>query len=332
MEVLKLRWIIVLGVELLAASVFGQDTLKTKPSFFEGSKIYNGRRFMAASALGATTYAAFSVGLYNSWYKNYDQGSFHFFNDAGEWNQVDKAGHVFSAYFQSHFFYRGAKWAGTGENKSIYLGLLGGMLFQSTIEVMDGFSEGWGFSLTDMSANVAGLSCFYFQQKYWGEQRITLKESSWPVNYAQTPIISQSGNTFTTLDQRTNQLFGSSKMTRALKDYNVQTYWASINVHSFLGEDNHWPEWLNLAIGYGAGNLYGGFSNEWSSEAERYSYLPDKRYRQYYLALDYDLRKIIKKKAALNAILQVLNLYKWPAPAIEYNTLEGFKFHLLFRS
>jgi len=99
-----------------------------------------------------------------------------------------------------------------------------------------------------------------------------------------------------------------------------------------LGEDNHWPEWLNLAIGYGAANLYGGFSNEWSSEAESYSYLPDKRYRQYYLALDYDLRKIIKKKAALNAILQVLNLYKWPAPAIEYNTLEGFKFHLLFRS
>ena len=100
-----MRWIIVLGIELLAACVFGQDTLKSKPSFFEGSDVYNGRRFMAASALGATTYAAFSVGLYNSWYKNYNQGSFHFFNDAGEWNQVDKAGHVFSAYFQSHFFF-----------------------------------------------------------------------------------------------------------------------------------------------------------------------------------------------------------------------------------
>ena len=53
---------------------------------------------------------------------------------------------------------------GHQRNKSIYLGLLGGMLFQSTIEVMDGFSEGWGFSLTDMSANVAGLSCFIFNK------------------------------------------------------------------------------------------------------------------------------------------------------------------------
>lgn len=328
----KIKWILLLVAMSPIVGLWSQDSLHQKTAFLAPSPTYNAKRFWVATGVASATYAGFSVGLYNSWYKNYDQNNFHLFNDAGEWNQVDKAGHVFSSYFQSHFFYRGAKWTGTSENRSIQLGVLGGLLFQSTIEVMDGFSEGWGFSLSDMGANFAGLGCFFFQQKYWGEQRITLKESSWPVTYGSTQIVSQSGNTTTTLKERTDKLFGSGKLTRALKDYNVQTYWASFNVHSFLGEGNRWPAWLNLAVGYGAGNLYGGFANEWTVNDETFQYLTDKRYRQFYLALDYDLRKVFVKNHNLNAIMQVLNLFKWPAPAVEYNTLEGFKFHLLFRS
>lgn len=317
---------------LFSANAHAQDSLITKSPFFERAQIYENKRLAAATAFGGIAYAGFSVGLYNSWYKNYPQSSFHFFDDSGEWNQVDKAGHVFSSYFQSNFIYRGARWTGLNENKSIGIGLLGGFLFQSTIEVMDGFSKDWGFSLTDMAANGVGLGVFYFQQKYFGEQKITLKESSWPIAYSNQPIMSESGDGISTVKERTDDLFGKTGMTKALKDYNVQTYWASFNVHSFLQPGNGWPAWLNVAIGYGAGNLYGGYTNQWTKNGFVFSLENEKRYRSYYLALDYDLRKLFRKNASLKTLMQVLDLYKWPAPALEYSTLDGFKFHLLFRS
>ncbi|MBK7008934.1 MAG: DUF2279 domain-containing protein [Saprospiraceae bacterium] len=327
------RFLLLFGIIIFSAlHTEAQDTLSQPTSFMASAPNYHQTRFIYASSLAGVTYAGFSIGLYNSWYKNYDQSNFHFFNDNREWNQVDKAGHLFSAYFQSHFFYRGAKWTGSSENKSIYLGLLGGLLFQSTIEVMDGFSHDWGFSAGDMTANVLGLSGFYFQQKYWGEQKITIKENSWPVAYGNQQIPSVSGQSSTTLKERTDQLFGSSALEKALKDYNVQTYWASFNIHSFLAKGNKWPEWLNLAVGYGAGNLYGGFANSWQAGGETYQYKTNERYRQFYLALDYDLRMIFKKKPYLNAVMHILDLYKWPAPALEYNTLNGFSFHLMFRN
>ncbi len=327
------RFLLLFGIMLFSGlHTEAQDTLQPPSSFLASAPSYNQKRFIYASSLAGVTYAGFSIGLYNSWYKNYDQSKFHLFNDNREWNQVDKAGHLFSAYFQSHFFYRGAKWTGSSENKSIYLGLLGGFLFQSTIEVMDGFSHDWGFSAGDMTANLLGLSGFYFQQKYWGQQKITIKENSWPVAYGNQLIPSVSGQSATTIKERTDQLFGSSALEKALKDYNVQTYWASFNIHSLLAEGNRWPEWLNLALGYGAGNLYGGFANSWQQGGETYHYKTNDRYRQFYLALDYDLRKIFKKKPYLNAVMHVLDLYKWPAPALEYNTLNGFSFHLMFRN
>lgn len=325
--------LLLLGVIIFSTmSVVAQDTMLRKASFLASAPTYSEKRFVYASSLAGVTYAGFSIGLYNSWYKNYPQSDFHFFNDIREWNQVDKGGHLFSAYFQSHFFYRGARWTGSSEKKSIHYGLLGGFLFQSTIEMMDGFSRDWGFSIGDMTANMLGLSTFYFQQKYWGEQKITLKESSWPVAYGLEEIRSVNGGPATSLKERTDRLFGSSGLEKALKDYNVQTYWASFNIHALLGKGNKWPEWLNLALGYGAGNLYGGFANEWRVNDAIYAYKTNERYRQYYVALDYDLRKIFKKSPSLNAVMHVLDLYKWPAPALEYNTLEGFKFHLLFRN
>ncbi len=116
-----------------------------------------------------------------------------------------------------------------------------------------------------------------------------------------------------------------------LKDYNVQAYWASINIKSFA-PNSSWPSWLNVALGYGADNMYGGFENKWTDKnGVQFDLSSLKRQRQFYLALDYDLRKINIKNHSLKALLNTLNIYKFPAPAIEYNTVEGFKFHLLLK-
>ena len=301
-----------------------QDTL----GLFEPSPTFNKGRFNRALTISAATYTGFSTGLYLTWYKQYPTERFHLFNDMGEWKQVDKVGHIYTAYLQGVLCYKGAKWTGLSEGQSILTGVLCGSLFQTTIEVMDGFSSNWGFSLGDFGANIIGTSSYAFQQKYWGEQRILLKESSSSSSYSRDPILSVSGEASSSLHNRTNSLFGTNFFENYLKDYNSQTYWASFNISSFLPSDNNIPKWLNVAVGYGAQGLYGGFENQWEEDNQRYE-LDLPRYRQYYLSLDIDLSRIDTDNYFLKTLLSMLNIIKIPAPAIEINTQGEVLFHLI---
>ena len=57
---------------------------------------------------------------------------------------------------------------------------------------------------------------------------------------------------------------------RMLKDYNGQTYWLSANLKSFFQGSNI-PAWLNVAVGYGADGMFGGFENKWIDEDHGFS-------------------------------------------------------------
>ncbi len=294
------------------------------------SDTLNKKRFNTAFVLTATTYAAFSIGLYNIWYKKFDQEAFHLFNDYGEWGHMDKLGHVHTAYLQGVLCYQGARWTGLSKKKSLLTGMICGTLFQSTIEVMDGFSSKWGFSIPDMAANITGTSVFVLQQHYWDEQRISIKVSSIPIQYSQTNIPSSDGTSFSSANDRANDLFGSNYFERFLKDYNAQTYWASVNVHSFLHEGNKWPKWLNVAVGHSAQNMYGGYNNTWQEEGKTFSLDTEyPRYHQFYLGFDVDLPKLKPKNPFLKTIYSLFNIFKIPSPALEINTQGEIKFHLL---
>lgn len=300
-------------------------------SYLTPSDTLNKKRFNTALGFTAATYATFSVILYNTWYKKFDRSAFHFFNDVDEWKQMDKMGHTHTAYFQSALWYKGAKWTGLSEQKSIFTGMICGTLFQSTLEVMDGFSSKWGFSIPDMAANIVGVSGFALQQHYWQDQRITLKVSSIPVSYSSDPILSESISSTSSLSTRADQLFGANYFESFLKDYNAQTYWASVNVHSFLQKGNKWPAWLNIAVGYGAENMFGGFENRWSEDGQNFiaDNLIYPRYRQFYIGLDVDLPKIKPKNPFLKTIFSIINIFKIPSPALEINTQGNVVFHLL---
>jgi len=85
-------------------------------SFFSPAQEFKPKRFrLAAGAVGAT-YTGFSIALYNTWYKKFDQSEFHFFNDWNEWNNVDKAGHIYTAHAQALLTYKAAKWTGIDES------------------------------------------------------------------------------------------------------------------------------------------------------------------------------------------------------------------------
>lgn len=318
----------VLGLILLLASQAKGQIGAGDDSWFAPSDTFNRKRFNWSLGIAATTYSGFSIGLYNAWYRQYPQEGFHFFNDAGEWRNMDKVGHFYTAYFQGVLCYRGARWTGLDKDKSLWVGAICGGLFQTTIEVMDGFSSEWGFSVPDFVANAGGIGFYLAQQKLWDEQRIHIKVSSWPVDYPELTLSSAGGREMALAD-RVDDLYGTSFAERYLKDYNAQTYWASVNVASFLGPDTRWPRWLNIAVGYGAENLYGGYENTWESDGHRYALPADyDRYGQFYLGLDLDLSRIRTDNHLLGGLLQVFNIFKLPSPAVELNTRGEVTFHL----
>lgn len=266
---------------------------------------------------GSATYVIGSVGLYHAWYKDYPQSSFHFYNDYHEWLQMDKMGHIYSSYAQADRINSALRWTGLDSRRSANYSALSALVFQSTIEVMDGLSEGWGFSLIDMTANVVGTSLWYTQHRLWGEQKVRMKYSSTIKKYDSTGPIN--------LEDRGDDLYGTNLPQRLLKDYNAQTIWLSANLQSITGTEAI-PAWLNLAVGYGAENLYGGYENRWQVNGEWVDASSHERYRQYYLSLDVDLSRIKTRHRWLRTILKTFNSIKVPFPAIELTSQGRVRF------
>ncbi len=293
------------------------------------SKKYNPTKTYVA--LGSSTFitTAFSIGLYQTWYAKYPQSQFHFFNDWNEWENVDKAGHSFTAYIQAENSFKVAQWAGLEKRSSIITGVVAGTVFQGIVETLDGFSTKWGFSTYDLAFNTIGVGVFALQQHFWNEQRIRFKVSSWYRTYDDGLFESIEGGLFTSNLARANGLYGSSFLERFLKDYNAQTIWLSMNISRFF-EHRYIPKWLNIALGYGANNLYGGFENRWLFNGQNFSRQTLPRVQQYYLALDIDFSTFNGKNAWINSSLSFLNIFKWPMPALEYTSEKEWRFHLLF--
>lgn len=243
----------------------------------------------------------------NAWYKNFPRSAFHSFNDIKEWQQMDKIGHSWAAYNTGRVATSLWRWTGMNDKKAVMIGGLSGAGYLTAIEIMDGFSEEWGWSWGDIGANFFGSGMYMVQELKWKEQRIQYKFSFHKKNYADA-----------TLTHRADKLFGKSWYERMLKDYNGQTYWLSANLKSFLPKSKL-PSWLSVAAGCGSEGMMGGFSNKWIEGDPGFAIDRSdvKRYRQWYLAPDVDLSKIKTNKKGVKILLNFLNAFKFPMPALE---------------
>ncbi len=287
-----------------------------------------------AIAITGTGLAVYSGGMYllgKAWYKDNLTNSFKFFNDNGEWLQMDKVGHVFSAYNEAGFVHDLYRSAGVRERKALWLGIGAGLLAQTSIEIFDGFSDRWGFSWGDVAGNFAGLALFGFQQAAWHEQKLKLKVSSDFRSYSTSDILPLSGSESDNLHRRAGELFSNNLAGRLLKDYNAQTYWLSFSPADFSSQ-RFWPAWLDISIGYSGENLFGGYGNTWDYQGNTYqlSGRDFPRYRQFLLSLDLDLTRIPCRSAFLRDVFRVLNIIKIPAPTLELNSLGKLKGHWIY--
>ncbi|WP_239970644.1 DUF2279 domain-containing protein [Confluentibacter citreus] len=247
------------------------------------------------------------IGLNQLWYADYPKSKFHTIDDSGEWLQMDKMGHVFSSYQMGRIGAQALHWAGVSKKDQLIYGATLGFGFLTAVEVFDGYSQEWGFSWTDVLANAVGTGFYVGQELLWDEQRIMLKFSFHQTQYA---------------SQRPDKL-GDGFLEQVLKDYNGQTYWLNINLHSFFKESNI-PKWLDLSIGYGAEGMLSGLK-----DVDNQLLTNNERYRQFYLSFDLNLNKIETKSRVLRSVLDVFNVIKMPFPAIEFSK-NGRVFHLLY--
>ncbi len=270
------------------------------------------RKIILASSSSALAVGSL-VYLNKAWYQQYNSGKFHFFNDNSEWMQMDKVGHFFTTYQTSRLMMQAFDWAHYNKKQKLFIGGTIGLTYMTAIECMDGFSNGWGFSWGDETANILGTSLAISQEAFWGEQRIQIKYS-----------YSQSG-----LAQYNPSLLGENFYTQILKDYNGQTYWLSINPSSFIKKQNKFPKWLNLAVGYNAYGMIGGHYNDFTITDENGTALYFDRARRFYLSVDVDLTRIKTKSKFLKSVFSVFNVLKFPAPALEFSN-KGLRAYWLY--
>ena len=279
-----------------------------KAQVIPADSVFRPKRLKVVAGVESALAVGSLSGLYFIWYKDYHNGGFRTFDDSREWLQVDKIGHSQTSYFLGKFGYDMLKGCGVSDRNSLIYGGGIGFFYLSAVEVLDGFSDGWGFSWPDMAANAFGTGLFIGQQAAFHKQYVSLKFSYHATHYPQFRP----------------EALGENTMQRLLKDYNGHTYWLSWNIASFLPKESAFPKWINLATGYGAKGMLGGFSNPTGPE-----YPVFERTRQYYLSLDVDLTRIPCKNPWLRGALHVLSFIKVPFPAVEFNS-DGAKFHPIY--
>ncbi len=247
---------------------------------------------LSSSAVGSL------LALNQVWYAPYATEKFHFFNDSEQWMQMDKVGHAFTGYLITNELNRVHSWA-AGKNQS-WVGAVYAMSYLSALEIMDGFSSGWGFSGSDMLANGVGVGLAFSQDYLFHRQVIIPKFSFSRSSYA---VVRP-------------EILGSTYAEQLLKDYNGQTYWASLPVTTFLNLPQRF-KWICISLGYGCDAKLVGSENTWNGFKAR---------RQVYLSLDIDCSSLAPRHPKLNKVLTHLNCIKVPFPSLEFSS-DKTRFH-----
>jgi hypothetical protein len=241
------------------------------------------------------------------WYSQYPQSKFHFFNDGNEWLQMDKVGHAFSSYQIGNQLYPSFLSTGYNEKESARYAALTGWSYMMGIEILDGFSQQWGFSPYDILANTTGSFLYWIQQEKWGEQKINLKFSYYPTRFSNVNP-SQLGENF---------------QQRILKDYNGQTYWLSFNSTILFNKNNTFRDAINFNIGYSVTEM---------TRAKTNNNLVNNFHptREFLFSFDADLNRVKWKRKGMKKVARILSVVKIPLPTIEIRGDGKVKFHSFY--
>jgi hypothetical protein len=244
----------------------------------------NGVRLAIVGGTVAAAVTAVHVYQSNAWWKS-GRAPFHVQEDLTYAHNVDKIGHFYGANLLTFMLSRGLQWADVREAQSLLWGAVGSSLFQTYIEVEDGFSSYWGFDRVDFAANILGA--WYPVMQHWVPP---LKNVNMRFSY-----IPKTEGREGAIPGQTHNLFD---------DYEGQTLWLTFTMKNLLpgAAGEWWPGFLCISVGV----------------AVRNNLSPD-RYLAWYLAPDLDMTKIIPPDTwFLKTLGEFLNFIHFPLPAIRF--------------
>ncbi len=253
------------------------DSLQLQPK----TDINTGRFVLASSGIIAANWAVYQP-FKKVWWDEKRTG-FHFYRGyrrtEGFWDfgwhdsyygHLDKLGHLYSSKILSEVLIDVATWVGYSRKTSKFIGTTLSFLLMSEIEIYDSFFEEWGFSLADFTANAVGSYSPFIADKFPFMKHFKLKMSYHESKYLN---IEES----------------------FIKDYAGMTFWLSCHIDHILPEkvSNFWPDYLNIAVGYGFDKPHGNV--------------------EIYLAPDIDLTRLIKTdNKFLNRMIHFLDYIHVP--------------------
>ncbi len=260
-------------------------------------------------------YSSILIALGAIWYQGIFKGHFTFFDDSLEWLQMDKVGHFFAAFQISRWFIQILRWQKVSAAEAQKVGIWGGIIYLCPVEILDGFSEAYGFSWTDILANCLGTGFLWLQLQAFKKMNFLPKFS-----FQLSPFAVMR-----------KEMLGSHLFSQLIKDYNGQTYWLSFSPNVFF-KKKYFPEWLQISIGYGADNLLGGHDNVWKIDGQNnvladYSHLA--RTRQFFISFDISLQYKEYSNPFMKFVRLALSCLKFPFPAIGFSANKGFEFKWL---
>lgn len=268
-----LRWaIVLLSLPQLAAGQ-GEATDSTR---IDGGKL--------AIVAGTVAVGVTTIHLYQqkAWWSG-TRGAFHFEEDLVYAKNIDKIGHFYGANALTFVFSKGLRWSNFEEQSSLVWGAVGSTLFQTYIEVEDGFSRYWGFDRVDFATDLAGAWYPVLQYHVPYLKNFNFRYSYLPKTEGAPGAIP--GQTHTVFD-----------------DYEGQTLWLTLTMKNILPErvGAWWPDFLCLSLGV----------------AVRDNLSPD-RYLVWYISPDLDMTKILPADSPfLQTLGEALNFIHFPMPAI----------------
>ena len=238
--------------------------------------------------------AAYGLVFAKGWWDD-EHSHFHLENDFDYALNLDKFGHFAAGVVLGESFYEEFRLAGASEFNSYLFARLSAMMTHVAIDVKDGYSPEWGFSVFDVLSGTLG-GFYPMAERYIPLFKyIDLKWSYW-IN--------------------TKAYYRQSDTGVFTDDYVNQTFWASFKPYRLLpsGARAYYPSWLAVAAGL-------------SIDEKVFTGEPHPR-REVYLALDYDLEAFRPQSRLARTLVKYLNYFKLPAPTIQ--VYPEFHWYLLY--
>jgi hypothetical protein len=265
----------------LLSPAHSQDTSSTSPyAGYSRQNITPLRQGVAAGIVGVVG-VGMVVDAYFTWWKD-AEGPFSFYTDHwfnGSLRGIDKVGHFYGTYLEFKGMRDVMLWGGYSPEASFWWPAGIAAFHALEIEIGDAFSP-YGFDYQDLTMGLLGVAYGMAQTRVPFLNNFNFKVSFWPAKGFTTPA------NFTS-------------------DYDAMTVWLTANVHNLLPSSvgEYWPEWLQIAAGYGSG---------WGISR-----------REFVIGLDLNLEGFTTHNDHVLVVERVFNNLHYPAPALKLTEGKG---------